>query len=107
MEVDLGGAWPAFDPRNNTRFYLTSRVMVAARLGSVGRSYWAIENSLHRVMDRIFRDDECRVRTDHAPANFTTMPPRESFTRFARRKPAIPVAARFETRYRRRLSEQR
>jgi predicted transposase YbfD/YdcC len=31
-----------------------------------------IENSLHWVMDTIFRDDECRVRTDHAPANFTT-----------------------------------
>ena len=24
-------------------------------------------------MDMIFRDDECRVRTDHAPANFTTV----------------------------------
>jgi predicted transposase YbfD/YdcC len=37
-----------------------------------GRSCpWAIENSLHWVMDMIFRDDECRVRTDHAPANFT------------------------------------
>ena len=24
-------------------------------------------------MDMIFRDDECRVRTDHAPANFTTI----------------------------------
>ena len=24
-------------------------------------------------MDMIFRDDECRVRTDHAPANFTTL----------------------------------
>jgi predicted transposase YbfD/YdcC len=24
-------------------------------------------------MDMIFRDDECRIRTDHAPANFTTI----------------------------------
>jgi hypothetical protein len=24
-------------------------------------------------MDMMFRDDECRVRTDHAPANFTTI----------------------------------
>jgi hypothetical protein len=24
-------------------------------------------------MDMIFRDDECRVRTDHAPANVTTI----------------------------------
>ena len=56
-----------------TRFYLTSLAMVAALLGPVVRSHWAIENSLHWVMDMIFRDDECRVRTDHAPANFTTI----------------------------------
>ena len=24
-------------------------------------------------MDMIFRDDECRIRTGHAPANFTTL----------------------------------
>jgi predicted transposase YbfD/YdcC len=24
-------------------------------------------------MDMIFRDDECRIRTDHAPANFATL----------------------------------
>ena len=47
--------------------------MVAALLGPVISSHWAIENSLHWVMDMIFRDDECRVRTDHAPANFTTI----------------------------------
>jgi len=56
-----------------TRFYLTSLVMIAALLGPVVRSHWAIENSLHWVMDMIFRDDECRVRTEHAPANFTTI----------------------------------
>src|SRR4051812_4092284 len=26
-------------------------------------------HSLHWVMDMVFRDDECRIRTDHAPAN--------------------------------------
>ena len=30
-------------------------------------------DSLHWVMDMVFRDDECRVRTDQAPANFTTL----------------------------------
>jgi hypothetical protein len=25
------------------------------------------------VMDMLFRDDECRIRTEHAPANFTTL----------------------------------
>jgi predicted transposase YbfD/YdcC len=56
-----------------TRFYITSLVMLASQLGPVIRSHWAVENSLHWVMDMIFRDDECRIRTDHAPANFTTI----------------------------------
>jgi len=58
---------------HETRFYITSLVMLAALLGPVVRSHWAIENSLHWVLDMIFRDDECRVRTNHAPANFTTI----------------------------------
>ena len=32
-----------------------------------------VENGLHWVMDVTFRDDQCRIRTDHAPANFTTI----------------------------------
>jgi predicted transposase YbfD/YdcC len=56
-----------------TRFYITSLVWLASQLGPVIRSHWAVENSLHWVMDMVFRDDECRIRTDHAPANFTTL----------------------------------
>ena len=56
-----------------TRFYITSLVLLAHLLGPIIRSHWAIENSLHWVLDMVFRDDECRVRTDHAPANFTTI----------------------------------
>jgi predicted transposase YbfD/YdcC len=56
-----------------TRFYITSLAWLAHQIGPVIRSHWAIENSLHWVMDMIFRDDECRVRTAHAPANFTTV----------------------------------
>jgi predicted transposase YbfD/YdcC len=57
----------------DTRIFITSLVMLAHLLGPVIRSHWAIENSLHWVMDMVFRDDECRVRTNHAPANFTTI----------------------------------
>ena len=56
-----------------TRFYITSLALPARQLGPIVRSHWAIENSLHWVMDMVFRDDECRVRTNHAPANFTTL----------------------------------
>ena len=59
--------------KQETRFYITSLVMLAHLLGPAIRSHWAIENSLHWVMDMVFRDDECRVRTNHAPANFTTI----------------------------------
>jgi predicted transposase YbfD/YdcC len=58
---------------SETRFYITSLVWLAHQLGPVIRSHWAIENGLHWVMDMIFRDDECRIRTEHAPANFTTI----------------------------------
>jgi predicted transposase YbfD/YdcC len=56
-----------------TRFYITSLVLAANLIGPLIRDHWAIENSLHWVLDMVFRDDECRVRTDHAPANFTTL----------------------------------
>lgn len=56
-----------------TRFYITSLLLLAAAIGPIIRSHWAVENSLHWVMDMIFRDDECRIRTDNAPANFTTL----------------------------------
>ena len=56
-----------------TRLYVTSSILSAELLAAVVRGHWAIENSLHWVMDMVFRDDECRVRTRHAPANFTTI----------------------------------
>lgn len=55
-----------------TRFYITSLTSQAGVIGPMIRAHWAIENSLHWVMDMVFRDDECRVRTDNAPANFAT-----------------------------------
>jgi len=56
-----------------TRLYISSLALSAEELGPIIRSHWAVENSLHWVMDMVFRDDECRLRTDHAPANFTTI----------------------------------
>lgn len=59
--------------QQETRFYITSLVLLAYALGPMIRAHWAVENSLHWIMDMIFRDDECRIRTEHAPANFTTL----------------------------------
>jgi predicted transposase YbfD/YdcC len=56
-----------------TRFFITSLVLLAHQIGPIIRGHWAIENSLHWVMDMVFRDDDCRVRKDHAPANFVAL----------------------------------
>lgn len=57
---------------HETRFYITSSTAKADRLGLAVRRHWAVE-SMHWLMDCVFRDDECRVRTEHAPTNFATI----------------------------------
>ena len=47
------------------------RRVVDRVIESIG--HWGVENGLHWVMDMVFRDDECRIRKDNAPANFTTI----------------------------------
>ncbi len=56
-----------------TRYYITSARARADKLGPMVRDHWAVENSLHWVMDMTFRDDECRIRKDQAPENFVTL----------------------------------
>jgi predicted transposase YbfD/YdcC len=68
-----GASLGASTIERETRFYITSLTWIAAQIGPAIRAHWMIENGLHWVLDMIFRDDECRVRTDHAPANFTTI----------------------------------
>ncbi len=71
---EIPGPSPETDKiEQETRFYITSLVWLAHQLGPVVRGHWSVENSLHWVMDMLFRDDECRIRTHHAPANFTTL----------------------------------
>ena len=37
------------------------------------RSHWAIENSLHWVLDVTFKEDAARSRTGHGPANMAVV----------------------------------
>ena len=56
-----------------TRYYLSSLPGEAGQIGAAVRSHWGVENGLHWVMDMVFRDDECRIRSENAPSNFTTI----------------------------------
>lgn len=58
---------------HETRFYISSLAADAKRLGEAIRCHWGIENSHHWVMDMVFREDECRIRTGNAPASFATI----------------------------------
>ena len=54
-----------------TRYFISSLPADAAKFANAVRSHWGIENRLHWVLDVVFRDDDCRVRKDQAPKNFT------------------------------------
>lgn len=55
------------------RYYISSLAPDAKQLAQSIRTHWSIENPLHWVLDVAFREDECRIRTGHAPENFTIM----------------------------------
>lgn len=55
------------------RYYLTTLAGDARHVAHAVRAHWGIENSLHWVLDVTFREDDCRIRRDHAPANFNTL----------------------------------
>jgi predicted transposase YbfD/YdcC len=58
---------------HETRFFISSLPPDAAHLARVVRSHWAIENSLHWVLDVAMRQDHTRIRTGHAPENLAIL----------------------------------
>ena len=51
------------------RYYLSSLPKDVAQLAKAVRGHWAVENSLHWVLDVVFGEDQSRARTGHAVAN--------------------------------------
>jgi predicted transposase YbfD/YdcC len=58
---------------------VTSRYFISSWQGSAQqtlhyvRDHWHIENNLHWVLDIAFREDDSRIRTQHAPQNMATL----------------------------------
>lgn len=76
-----------------TRLNITSSNLPAERMGPIVRSHWAVQNSLHGVVDRVFRDAAGRLRTAKTPpANVTTLT-QMAHNLFPRPKPATPCAS--------------
>ena len=53
-----------------TRYYISSQKQNASFFLAAIRSHWGIENSLHWVLDVLFREDYCRKRKNNAAENF-------------------------------------
>jgi predicted transposase YbfD/YdcC len=45
--------------------------MNAVRFSEAVRTHWSIENQLHWSLDVSFNEDQCRVRKNNAPENFS------------------------------------
>ena len=55
-------------------FYIGSKgIAHAEAFANAARGHWGIENKLHWVLDVTFREDDCRVRKDHAPQNLSAL----------------------------------
>jgi len=56
-----------------TRYYILSRQISVEEFAGAVRGHWSIENNLHWQLDVSFREDECRVCRDHAPADLSVI----------------------------------
>ena len=56
-----------------TRYFISSLEENAEKFANSVRSHWGIENSLHWKLDVALREDDCRIRKDHAPENFAVL----------------------------------
>lgn len=61
------------DGTPSTRYYISSARLSPRALAKAVRSHWAIENSLHWVLDVTFDEDAARNRADNGPENLAIL----------------------------------
>jgi predicted transposase YbfD/YdcC len=55
------------------RYYITSLGCDAQKVLHAARTHWHVENSLHWVLDVVFREDTSRIRKGHAAENMVVL----------------------------------
>ena len=59
--------------RFETRYYVASASLSAARAAAAIRDHWLIENGLHWVLDVVFAEDQSRLRKGHGARNMAVV----------------------------------
>ena len=55
------------------RYYISSRLAGAERMGTVVRGHWGVENGLHWSLDVVFGEDQARMRDGNSAENFSVL----------------------------------
>lgn len=55
------------------RYYISSRLANAERMGMAVRGHWGVENSLHWSLDVVFGEDQARMREGNSAENFSIL----------------------------------
>jgi predicted transposase YbfD/YdcC len=55
------------------RYYISSRLADAERMGTVVRGHWGVENGLHWSLDVVFGEDQARMREGNSAENFSIL----------------------------------
>jgi predicted transposase YbfD/YdcC len=74
--------------RFETRYYISSPPLTAAKAGEAVRGHWGIENRLHWVLDVVFGDDQSRLRKGHGAKTIEVV---RHFIRSAKDKRSIKL----------------
>jgi predicted transposase YbfD/YdcC len=56
-----------------SRYYIASEACGAEKMLHIIRSHWAIENSVHWILDMTFGEDQSRIRKGNAPQNMAIL----------------------------------
>jgi len=51
------------------RYYISSLEPDSDEINRIVRSHWAVENSLHWILDVVFNEDDSRIRTGYSAEN--------------------------------------
>lgn len=75
----------------STRYYLSSARLSPEAFARAVRTHWAIENSLHWVLDVTFDEDRARNRADNGPENLAILR-RLSLNLLRTARPKLPIS---------------